>query len=136
MLASKTRLIEVVAEAEPDPVDAKDAPLAQSLQLLGERMQLCVDQVGQRGGLERLLEQAGAQQDAVAPRALGAALRHERGGQRGGPPRAARIGDLLLDEPRIAAGPLVQVRDPQGNEVVGCQRLEDDRLVGPSRCSG
>ena len=72
---------EVVAEAEAEPVDAEDAPLAQALELLEELGCVDAEQVGERLGLERLLEQRGGDEDAVCPVALGAALGEQRVGQ-------------------------------------------------------
>ena len=56
MLSRSTRADQVVAEAEAQAVDAEDRPFAEALELLGELGRVDVEELGERLGLERLLE--------------------------------------------------------------------------------
>ena len=100
---------EVVAEAEAEPVDAEDPPLTEALELLGERRRIRVEDVGERLGRERLLEQRGGGEHAEGPRAFGAALREQRFGQASTSGLACAVRHRLGDEARIAARRLVQL---------------------------
>src|SRR5262245_64158527 len=69
---------EVVAEAEAEPVDAEEPPLAEPLELLEELGRVDSEEVRERLGIEGLLEQRGSGQEPVGPLALGATLGEER----------------------------------------------------------
>ena len=58
---------EVVAEPEPEAVDAEDAPLAQALQRLDEFGCVDAEEIGERFRLEWLLEDGGGDEDAIRP---------------------------------------------------------------------
>ncbi len=107
------RADELVAESEPEAVDAEDAPFAQPLERLDEFGRVDAEEIGERFGLEWLLEDGGGDEDAIRPVALGAALSKQRLGQRLRRAGGVSVCERLGDEAGIAAGGVVQVRDPE-----------------------
>ena len=115
---------EVVAESKAEAVDAEDAPCAQAFECLDELGGVDVEELGEWFRLKRMLEDGGGDEDAMRPVALGVTLSKQRFRQSFRGPRSVAIGERLGDEARLAAGGVVQLRDPEGRQVVGREWLE------------
>ena len=89
-----------VTEAEPETVDAEDAPIAELFESFDERDRIDLEQRREHFGLQRLRQCRGRQQDAEQLATFRAAAREEKLAQ-----RTAQVGtDPLAIMPATRAG--------------------------------